>query len=249
MANESVADFLNGLDESSEIFKEDSVSGEVTESTEAVTEEKALPFHKDPKVQRYVEKQIEKALKDRPTVEQTFRKEVDNETSLPQSFVKLVGNDTDEKKQVLKDLSDFFGTLKGEARKEFLQDLEKQQQQQVEEDNAAIAELDEAFENIEENYGVDLSSNTTSAQQFRAQFIEYVRKIAPKNKAGEVTSFPDMDSAFETFQEQQKRPSASRAKVLASRGLTRSADSTASVPKGSSWRDVDKYFEKLQANN
>lgn len=244
----SVADFLNGIsDKKEDIFQEEINTEEpVVQDTE---EEKPLPFHKDPKVQRYVDKQIEKALKDRPSAEQQFRKEIIDEVNLPASFVKLVGNDTDEKKQVLKDLSDYFGSLKGEARKEFLEEMKEQERQSQEADNAAVAELDEAFENIEENYDVDLSSNSATARQLRASFIEYVRKIAPKNEDGEVSAFPDMPSAFEAFQETQRRPNANRAKELASRGMTRSTDASTELPKGRSWRDVDKFFDKLKNNN
>ncbi len=244
----STVDFLNNIDSKEEIFKEEP-KVETSEDTEDVVDEKSLPFHKDEKVQRYVAKQIEKALKDfKPTAEQSFRKEVD-EINLPASFIKLVGNDTDEKKEVLKDLSKYFGTLKGEARQEFLNELKEQEAAKTAEDVKAQEELDTAFEEIEENYGVDLSSNTATAKKTRSDFVEYVRKIAPKNADGEVVAFPDLNAAFEVFQERTvKTAPASRAKELASRGMTRSTDTGSEAPKGRSWKDVDRFFEKLKAN-
>jgi len=243
----STVDFLNNID-SPEVFKEEPTE----EALEEKEEEKPLPFHKDPKVQRYVDKQIEKALKDRP-VEKEFIREVVEDINLPASFIKLVGNDTDEKKQVLKDLSQYFGSLKGEAKKEavaeFMQDIQKQQQEQVAEDRAAQEELDSSFEEIEETYDVDLSSNSASAKKMRSEFIDYVRKIAPKNEDGEVSAFPDLVSAFEEYQERSKRPTNTRAKELASRGLTRSTDTSSATPTGRSWKDVDKFFSKLKADN
>lgn len=244
MANETV-NFLNEISTEAP-FKEE----EVVEKAEEIEEEdKPLPFHKDPKVQRYVEKQIEKAFKDKPSAEQQFKKEVE-EINLPASFIKLVGNDTEEKKQVLKDLSDYFGTLKGEARKEFLAELQEQQVAQQKEDAKAQEELDTYFEEIEETYNVDLSSNSATAKKTRSEFIDYVRKIAPKNNDGEVIGFPDLVSAFEEFQEKGKRTApASRAKELASRGMTRSTDASNELPKSRSWKDVDRYFSKLKSNN
>ena len=76
-----------------------------------------------------------------------------------------------------------------------------------------------------------------------------VRKRAPKNEEGEVSAFPDLLSAFETYQEMSKKAPASRAKELASRGMTRSTDTSSAVPQGRSWRDVDKFFEQLKKTN
>lgn len=233
----------NFLEESKQdIFSE---KEETQEPAVEEKEEKPLPFNKDPKVQRYIEKQVEKALKDKPSVEQSFKKEVEDIT-LPSSFVELVGNDTPEKVKVLKDLSTYFFTLKGEARSEFLSEMKAQEQKKVEADKHAQEELDTYFDEIEETYDVDLSSNSASAKQMRTQFVDYVRKIAPKDENGEVAAFPDLVASFEEFQERNKRPSATRAKELASRGMTRSSDTNSTVPTGRSPRDVDRYFDQLK---
>lgn len=243
----STVDFLNDLTETPEVFKEEPKEEE--QEIEREVDEKPLPFHKDPKVQRYVEKQIEKALKDRPSAEQQFKREVQEDINLPSSFIKLVGNDTEEKKEVLRDLSNYFGTLKGEARKEFLAELQQQQEQQLVEDRHAQEELDTSFEEIEETYNVDLSSSSAAAKKARSEFIDYIRKIAPKNEEGEVVGFPDLVSSFEEYQDRSKRVPASRAKELASRGLARSTDTTIAAPTGRSWKDVDRFFSKLKTDN
>ncbi len=241
---DSVASFLNEVSEPKEIFKEEQAEEPVVEE-----EEKSLPFHKDPKVQRYVEKQIEKALKDiKPSAEQSFREEV-KDIKLPSSFVKLVGNDTPEKLEVLKDLSDYFGTLKGEAKTEAWQELQKQtleaQNRAREEDQAAVDELSAGFETIEDEYGVDLDTDKAT----RAKFVDYLSKVSHKNADGEVDQFADIPSAWETFQEIGKRTAPNRAKELASRGLTRSSDTSTAAPQGRSWKDVDKYFNTLKKSN
>lgn len=249
MENEkgSTLDFLNNINKP-DVFKEE-VKDEVVE--EVVEEEKPLPFFKDPKVQRFIDKQVEKRMKDfQPSAEQQFRKEVSDEVNLPSSFIKLVGNDTDEKKQVLKDLSEYFGTLKGEARKEFLTEMQEQQEEVAAQDRAAVEELQTAFEEIEETFGVDLTSNTAQAQKLDNDFRTFIRKIAPKDADGDVKEFPDLISAFEEFQERNKKTSQpTRAKELASRGLTRSNDTVTGIPQGKSWKDVERYFNKLKADN
>jgi hypothetical protein len=244
----STVDFLNEISsEKPEIFKEEVATEEPVVEEE---EEKPLPFHKDPKVQRYVERQIEKALEGvKPSAEREFREAVDD-IKLPSSFVKLIGNDTPEKVEVLKDLSTYFGNLKGEARAEFLEEMQEQQNRATQEDKKAQDELDTYFEEIEETYDVDLSSNSASAKAMRSSFIDYVRKIAPKNEDGEVAAFPDLVSSFEEFQEKGKRVAPpTRAKELASRGMTRSGDANQAPKAGNSWKDVDRYFAKLKSEN
>lgn len=240
----AVTDFLNGVTEPKEVFQEEQTEEAVVEEKE----EKSLPFHKDPKVQKYIERQVDKALKDRPSAEREFKKEVED-INLPSSFVKLVGNDTEEKREVLKDLSTYFSTLKGEAKQDFLREIKEQEQQKVEADKKAEDELDSYFDQIEETYNVDLSSNSASAKQMRSQFIDYVRKIAPKDENGDVAGFPDLVSSFEEFQERNKKAPATRAKELASRGMTRSSDTSTAMPQGRSWKDVERYFSTLKASN
>lgn len=246
---DAVSSFLGENEVKPDIFNEETVEDQgVTTETEE-KEEKALPFHRDPKVQRYVEKQIEKALKGKPqSVENQFRRDVD-EINLPDSFIQLIGNDTEEKRKVLKDMSAYLSSLPEKAKEEFLKEQKQAERARIDADEKAQEELDNYFEEIEETYGVDLSSNTTSAKQTKAQFIEYVRKIAPKDANGEVSAFPDMLGAFEDFQEKNKRPTATRAKELANRGLARSGDTTATAPTGRSWKDVDRFLDKLKTTN
>lgn len=250
MADEtkSTADFLNTITEKQEPFKEEPTPEKEEEEVDEIAgEDKPLPFHKDPKIQRFIEKEVSKKMESfKPSAEQSFKREVEDEVNLPSSFIRLVGNDTEEKKQVLKDLSEYFGGLKGEARKEFLAEMQEQEKAQAAEDEAAVNELNTGFEEIEETYGIDLSSRAT--QGTRAAFVEYIRKISHKNAEGEVDQFADIPAAWEDFQERNQPKPASRAKELASRGMTRSTDATTELPKGRSWRDVDKFFDKLKSN-
>ena len=243
--NSSVSDFLNNIDPKEDVFKEEVLSEE-TES-EPVEEEKRVPFHKDEKVQRFIEKEIEKRLKfTQPSVEQTFRKEVQEEINLPPALVKLVGNDTPEKREALKGLAEYMESLPQKAQEQFEQKMLEQQQEAAQEDAAALNELNSGFEDIEDSYGVDLSSNTAQAQRTRSAFVEYLRKVSHKNEDGEVDQFADIPAAWEEFQERNKPQSASRAKELASRSMTRSTDSGSAAPQGRSWKDVDKYFSSLK---
>lgn len=249
-----MADFLNNFSDKEDIFKEESTESDTDEEAE---DEKPLPFHKDPKVQRYVEKQIEKAIKTIPQPQAQESRREDNSPSdvkdVIAAFTAIVGNDTPEKVKALEALEK---TLAGaderasqKAIERFQQQVQEQEQQRTKEDEAAIAELNSGFEEIEETLGVDLTSNTAQAQKLNLEFRQYLKKIAPKDENGEVKSFPDIPAAFEEFQERNKRAPATRAKELASRGMTRSNDTATSAPTGKSWKDVDRFFDKLKTNN
>lgn len=247
---DSVANFLNEVgSEKSDIFREEPGTTETIEQKE----EKPLRFDKDPKVQRYIEKQVEKALKDKPS----FARESDEKAppsdvkDVIGAFTAIIGNDTPEKVKALEALEK---TLNGSDERASQKAVERFQREQAEAltkaseaDKKAQEELDNYFDEIEETYNVDLSSNSASAKAMRSQFIEYVRKIAPKDANGEVATFPDLVASFEEFQERNKRAPATRAKELASRGMTRSNDTATTMPQGRSWKDVDRFFDKLKA--
>lgn len=234
-----VLDILNG-EETPEPFKEAVVP---SPEDEPEKDDEPLPFHKDPKVQRYIDKQVEKALKDRPSEERKFRQEVKDEIDLPPALVKLVGNDTEEKREALRDLAKHLDSLTDRAKDKFIEEVRQQEREQAAKDKAVLDELNAGFEAIEEQHGFDLHAD----KKQREAFLEYLKKISHKNADGEIDAFPDIPAAWETFQERAK-PTASRAKELASRGLTRSNDASTPAPQGRSWKDVERYFEKLKDN-
>lgn len=236
-----VSDFLEVLNGNKEPFQEEVIEQE-EEGKDDGGENKPIPFHKDPKVLKFIEKEVEKRAETfKTSAEKQFRQEVKEELNLPSSFVTLIGNDTAEKQQVLKDLSNYFGSLKGEAKQEFLAEMQEKERIQKAKDDAVANELTSGFEQIEEEYGVDLSANPKQ----RAAFVDYLRKVSHKNAEGEVDQFADIPATWELFQEKTKPAPASRAKELASRGMTRSTDASTAIPQGRSWKDVDRFFTTL----
>ncbi len=257
MASENpVLDFLNDVTEpASDIFSEKPAIQ--PQENKVDEDEKPVPFHKDPKVQRYVEKEIEKALGNNRQVPSEKTQDVvsSDVKDVIGAFTAIIGNDTPEKVKALEALEKTLNGSDERASAKAIERFAQQQQEAIskanEAEKAAQDELDTYFDEIEETYDVDLSSNAASAKALRSQFIDYVRKIAPKDENGEVKAFPDLVSSFEVFQEQNKKSATqpNRAKELASRGLTRSSDTTATAPQGRSWKDVDRYFDKLKATN
>lgn len=209
--------------------------------------EKPIAFHKDPKVLRFIEKEVAKRTTDiKPAVPAT----VGTDDEITDVLTRIIGNDTPEKQQGVKDLRKVLSGLEEKGAQRALQQLDERAQEEHARDLKVQEELNEAFEEVEESYNVDLSSNTAQAKKMRSEFVDYVRKIAPKDKTtGEVIGFPDMLTAFEEFQDRQKRtiPSNARSKELAARGMARSTDASIAPQQGRdySFKGVEKYLASL----
>lgn len=230
--------------EETDPFKKEEVTPEEPVE-EVVEEEKSLPFHKDPKVQKFIEKEISKRLASVPPTEVERFNEETNEAD--EILTRIIGNDTPEKIRAIKDFKGYLGSLEEKGAQRALQQLQYEQQREVEQDRQAEDELSDGFDNIEQTFNVDLSSNAPIARKMRNEFIDFITRVSPKDEDGQVQSFPDLEETFTLFQELNKKTQVpSRAKELASRSMARSSEaSSAPVAGDKSWRAVDKLFGKL----
>jgi hypothetical protein len=247
MENEqsAVSKFLGETNENMFEQPKDNMFGEETiepKQEEEVLEEKPLPFHKDPKVLKFIEKEVAKRT-EQTGPKETFKAEEDEFKDVIESFTAIIGNDTPEKVRALNDLQK---ALNGSSQKAAIlaeQKILEIQNREAEADKQAEEELDNAFDEIEETYDVDLSKNP----KLRSEFVSFVEKIAPKNRNGEIIDYPDMNSAWETFSEIKKSTAQpSRAKELANRGMQRSAETTVKQDKNINWNAVDEYMDTLK---
>lgn len=215
---------------------------EAEEVVEEVKEEKPLPFNKDPKVQRFIEKELDKRMKDFKveTPQQETPKEVDD------YYVRLIGNDTPEKVAMIKEAMARDERMLQQAEERAFGRLSQNEQEEMRADKEAEEELSNAFENIEENYDVDITSNSASAVKTRQEFVSFIERIAPKDRNGDVIDYPDMQVAWETFSEIKKsNQQPSRAKELASRSMARSSEAQIQQPKKNNWETADAFIESL----
>jgi hypothetical protein len=189
-------------------------------------EEKPLPFNKDPKIQKFIEKEISKRLSEYEVKEAPKTQGAEDEfKDVMDSLTLAIGNDTTEKVQALNAFKSALVNLDKRASEKAIAHLDEIKQKEIEADRQAEEELENAFENIEETYDVDFS--TTLGKKTRQEFVSFIEKIAPKRN-GEIVDYPDMNSAWETFQEIKKStPQTNRAKDLASRSMARSSGTEA----------------------
>lgn len=252
MPNEIENDFLAGLNQADQQFEEaEDLFGQPAEKKEeGEEEEKPLPFHKDPKVQRYIQKEIAKASKGQPTVEQQFIKDTKQDEGEDEGTAileRIIGNDTPEKVAAIKDFKKYLSTLEEKGADRALQQLSQKAEQERQEEVKATQELEQGFEDIEEQFNVDISSNSPQARKTRNEFIDFVKRVSPKDSEGNVIALPDLMETFEVFQNRPKQaPSNTRAKELASRSMARSTNASETPQdKDVSWKSVDKWLGSL----
>lgn len=248
--NKSEVDkFLEGTNDD-QTFKETSEDPFAKQTAETKEEEekvKPLPFNKDPKVQKFIEKEISKRLTNIKVEapRETTPREDDETTDV---LTRLIGNDTAEKVSMIKEFKNILEKGTQRARDEAIYELESRQQAEVEADIEAEQELEYAFDNIEETYDVDITSNNPLARKTRQEFVSFVEKIAPKDRNGDIVDYPDMVQAFETFSEIKKSTATpSRAKELASRSMTRSSEVQNKPQDRMNWNKVDEFMDSLKS--
>ena len=244
MEKEKVVDsFLAGLEEPNvevgdelALFPEEEEVKEVAEDAE-----KRIPYFKDEKVQKFIQKEIKKGLEGYKSSEQTFKEEVSQgEPKFISSLEKIIGNDTPEKIQALKDLKEDWSGMSRQAKSEALKDILEAQQEAEENEQAelseAVDELDEGRDEIESHFGKPLTEKQWDA------YKDYLLDIEPK---GGYQEYPDFIKTFDYFRKVNSRSNAT-AKTLASRSMERSAPaSNQEAPKGNSWKDWEAEKEKL----
>ncbi len=244
--DKAVKNFLGELEKDVNPFEDnlkDPFAKEETQKQEVTEEkvEKPLPFNKDPKIQKFIEKELDKRLKD-------FKVEPAKETKADEDdyYARLIGNDTAEKVAMIKEAKARDERMLQQAEERAFNRLSQKEQETLKAEQEAEAELENAFDSIEENYGVDISSNNPIAKKSRQDFISFIEKIDPKNARGEIVDYPDMPSAWETFQQIEKATKTpSRAKELSSRSMSRSAETQVEQTKRPTWDTADAFIESL----
>lgn len=109
------------------------------------------------------------------------------------------------------------------AKREALEEFRAERQQEEQEVSTEVRNLESYIEQIEDTYGVDLTS-TASALEKRSQYLDLLEKLSPK-RGGEVIDYADPLETYELFAARQPQ---NRAKAYAARGMTqsRSVDSS-----------------------
>ena len=108
----------------------------------------------------------------------------------------------------------------------------KLQETQQERDVAVREEstfIDNELVGLEEESGIDLTSNTPLGRKNRSDFLDLVEKFSPKDSDGDVQEYADFDEVFSVFKQTRTSGNNSQNKSLASRGMARGSSPQQSV--------------------
>lgn len=249
----AVEDFMDGLmGEEKDPFEPNDNEDLFPEEKEAVAveeeqEQKPVPFHKDEKVQKYLDKQLRKQREDlikelKPASTETFKQEVSaSDPDLVKAFEGIIGNDTPEKQAALKALERSLANVDERATKKAIDRIQQVQKEQADKEISDLSEaqneIEDGFDEIEDHYGIDLTDRQ------KEEYKKFLLKVEPR---GGYVEYPDFVETFQVFKDYVKanRPSNSQAKALASRGMERSS-STSVTAEASSKRDGTKSLWQM----
>lgn len=248
MPKNEVDDFLGSVNESNDEFNNSQDPLDIIEETqeekvEEVKEDKPVPYHKDEKLQKFINKEVSKRLESFKPAEESFKRETKEDDD--DYYIRLIGNDTPEKLSMIREAKARDERMLQMAEKRAFNKLSQKEQEVKEAERQAEEKLDTAIEDIEETFSVDLTSNNPVSRKTRVDFMNFVEKIAPKNSRGEIIDYPDMNYAFETFQESRKTaPTANRAKELATRSMTRSGTAAPKPQERITFENLDEILAR-----
>ncbi len=210
------------------------VEGEIAPEVIPEVQEEKIPFHKikeDPKFQRFLDKEIDRRMKDILPVRQEQPREVVKDDKYLSYAEKILGNDSDENKAKSQVLAQIFSEIESKATESSYNRFAEESKQARQAELDAVNELQDGIDRIEENFGIDLSSNSVTSKKMRNDFLDFLGKVSPKNEYGEIKEYADIEAAFETFKEMRKPETNTQAKQIASRGIANSNASSSTVTR------------------
>lgn len=139
-------------------------------------------------------------------------------------WLQMYGDTPEARKawQLQKDILTDYGQ---KVREETLYEIETRQRKEVQEQSQWESFIGSNLEAIEDQFNVDVTSNSPSASKMRREFLSLVENLSPKDGDGNITNFADFNATWEMYQSKQERPDATRNKDIASRSMNKGGSS------------------------
>lgn len=159
-----------------------------------------------------------------------FTKEVGDEV-IPD--IAKMFDSTDIGKENALRLSKVIRNERQQAKEDALQAIEERHKEEVEKQKEYETFIDNELEILEDQYNVDLTSDSPKARKTRREFLGLVQDLSPKDETGEITNYTDFESTFKVFQKTQteEKVDNTRREEIASRGMQRSNSTELTVKK------------------
>lgn len=134
------------------------------------------------------------------------------------SVERIYGDATPENKEATEILKNSLRSLEDAATERALERFKEIQRQEKDEERKAAQELDTMLEELEDDYKVDLTSNTTDRQNF----LKLLEKMSPKDEHGQIERYADHHSVYEIFKAQKTTKPDTRTREISGRSMTQS---------------------------
>lgn len=155
------------------------------------------------------------------TEAQKFRQE-SNTSDHFKGVERIYGTNSPEAIEATELLKKALLDAKEAAKKEALEAFQEERQREAVAVQKEEQHLDSMLEELEDEYGVDLTSDGSEA--VRKGFFKYLEKLSPKDNDGNIIAYADPHAVWGEFQSKFKK-SDNRAKDLSSRSMVQSGAS------------------------
>ncbi len=252
MAQKELDEFFKGLpaeeqQPKADIFGENKTAGEA-EKTEAGSEEdepKKNRHHRrlEAKLQAERESAIQLAAELKATKDalksmseiSKFRNEIrdDVQDDGLKSWLKIYG-DTPEHREAYEVLTkNVLAPISQKAQKleEELAELKNREVVEKQLEKQFSDQIDRKFEKLEDDYDVDITSDTKEAELLKNAIVTEIKRISPKDENGEIIEYGDFNAALENVlsKTKQRDTSSQKRNEIASRSMANST--TSDIPK------------------
>ncbi len=159
------------------------------------------------------------------TEAQKFQRDT-QDLKVDESLLTLYGSD-DNGRRAAEITQRLLEKTKSEARDEAFKLFQEEQRKAQAEVGVQEKVLDGMLEEVEDEFDVDLTSNTAQARKTRQAYLTLLEEVSPKDREGNVKDYADPITTFKILQSQAtKSPEVNRAKDLSSRSMVRAGASS-----------------------
>lgn len=229
MADQTQAEFLKDLEinPTEDVLTESLVEGEPEKTETPEEDEEKLRNRQARRLNERLQKEREANIDLNARLQTITESQKLRQGTETAEYLKMLepiyGNSEPGKAEATELLKKAFEGMKESAKKEILEESEKQRQIEAQSQKKDDETLDELLISIEERFGVDLTDDTIA----RKGYLSLLQKLSPKDREGVIIEYADPVSTYEIFESRKEKQNV-RAKELANRSMTRGGQSQGS---------------------
>lgn len=135
---------------------------------------------------------------------------------------------TDEAKEIARHFTEILSETEQKARESVIREIEQRENSVREEQAQYEKQIDSELEAIEDEFNVDLTSDTPKATKMRKEFLGLVQTLSPKDEDGTITGYADFGATFEQYQKSIPKVDNTRREEIADKSMQRSGQNGSS---------------------